>query len=83
MEAHRLAGAEQTEVRQMESIRVTARRYEATMRFHYRAADALAKVGKLTDAAKALEAAELCRIKARELGANGDLRRAGLLSVQS
>ena len=53
----------------METIRVTANQYEATMRFHYRSADALAKVGKLTDAAKALEAAEVARVKARELGA--------------
>lgn len=47
----------------------TARQYVATMNHHYKAADALAKFGKLKDAAKALEAAELCRVKARELGA--------------
>ena len=47
----------------------TASQYVATMKHHYKAADALAKFGKLADAAKALEAAETCRIKARELGA--------------
>ena len=47
----------------------TPQQYVATMKHHYRMADALAKYGKLADAAKALEAAEKCRVRARSLGA--------------
>lgn len=39
----------------------------ATMNHHYRAADALAKVGKLADAESALAAAERCRYEAIRL----------------
>ena len=50
-------------------MNATPQQYVATMKHHYRMADALAKFGKLADAAKALEAAEAARIKARSLGA--------------
>lgn len=50
-------------------MEATAQQYVATMRHHYKAADAFAKFGKLKDAAKALEAAESARIAARNLGA--------------